>query len=75
MPVAQPRTLLALRVSLGLLKLVSGADKFANPEHGVAVAHQIPGRTIDAAHPGGVHVRAHVRLDDGAAICANRIIR
>lgn len=30
--------LLALRVSLGLLMLVWGADKLANPAHGVAVA-------------------------------------
>ena len=31
-------TLLFLRVSLGLLMLVWGADKLANPSHGVAVA-------------------------------------
>ena len=31
-------TLLFLRVSLGLLMLVWGADKLANPGHGVAVA-------------------------------------
>ncbi len=35
---AQQRTLLALRISLGLLMLVWGADKIANPEHGMKVA-------------------------------------
>jgi uncharacterized membrane protein YphA (DoxX/SURF4 family) len=34
----KPFTLLVLRLSLGLLMLVWGADKFANPEHGVRVA-------------------------------------
>ena len=33
-------TLLFLRVSLGLLMLVGGADKIANPAHGVAVAER-----------------------------------
>jgi uncharacterized membrane protein YphA (DoxX/SURF4 family) len=38
MPALRPLALLALRLSLGLLMLVWGADKFANPEHGVQVA-------------------------------------
>ena len=38
MPSLQPFALPALRVSLGLLMLVWGADKFANPAHGVQVA-------------------------------------
>ena len=38
MPSLQPFALLALRVSLGLLMLVWGADKIANPAHGVGVA-------------------------------------
>jgi uncharacterized membrane protein YphA (DoxX/SURF4 family) len=37
-PSLQPFALVALRTSLGLLMLVWGADKFANPEHGVGVA-------------------------------------
>ena len=35
---ARAAALLALRLSLALLMLVWGADKFANPEHGVQVA-------------------------------------
>jgi len=35
---AKVYALLFLRLSLGLLMLVWGADKFANPSHGVAVA-------------------------------------
>jgi uncharacterized membrane protein YphA (DoxX/SURF4 family) len=38
MPRARAAALLALRLSLALLMLVWGADKFANPEHGVQVA-------------------------------------
>lgn len=38
MPSLQPFALVALRTSLGLLMLVWGADKFADPEHGVGVA-------------------------------------
>jgi putative oxidoreductase len=38
MPALRPVALLALRVSLGLLMLVWGADKFANPQHGMQVA-------------------------------------
>jgi uncharacterized membrane protein YphA (DoxX/SURF4 family) len=37
-PSLQPFALLAIRVSLGLLMLVWGADKFADPAHGVGVA-------------------------------------
>ena len=40
MPNAKALALLALRLSLGLLMLVWGADKFANPAHGVAVAER-----------------------------------
>lgn len=35
---ARSAALLALRASLGLLMVVWGADKFASPEHGIAVA-------------------------------------
>jgi len=38
MRTSQVYTLLALRVSLGLLMVVWGADKLANPAHGIAVA-------------------------------------
>ena len=38
MPNSKAAALLALRVALGWLMLVWGADKFANPAHGVAVA-------------------------------------
>lgn len=38
MRTSQVYTLLALRASLGLLMVVWGADKLANPAHGVAVA-------------------------------------
>jgi len=36
--IRQQRALLALRISLGLLMLVWGADKLVNPEHGIKVA-------------------------------------
>lgn len=35
-----PAALLLLRISIGALMLVWGADKFANPEHGVKVAER-----------------------------------
>ena len=38
MRTSQVYTLFALRLSLGLLMVVWGADKLANPAHGVAVA-------------------------------------
>lgn len=38
---AQARSLLALRVSLGLLMLVWGADKIVNPAHGMGVAEHV----------------------------------
>jgi uncharacterized membrane protein YphA (DoxX/SURF4 family) len=38
MPRSQALALLALRVALGLLMLVWGADKLANPAHGAGVA-------------------------------------
>ena len=40
MPSLQPFALVALRASLGLLMLVWGADKFANPAHGMKVAER-----------------------------------
>jgi len=39
-PSLQPFALVALRASLGLLMLVWGADKFANPAHGMKVAER-----------------------------------
>ena len=41
LPPAQVRALLALRVSLGLLMLVWGADKLVNPAHGMRVAERV----------------------------------
>ena len=38
---AQARALLALRISLGLLMLVWGADKLVNPAHGMKVAEHV----------------------------------
>ena len=38
---AQARALLALRISLGLLMLVWGADKLVNPAHGMRVAERV----------------------------------
>lgn len=40
MPTSQTLTLLALRASLGLLMVVWGADKLANPAHGLRVAER-----------------------------------
>ena len=40
MPSSQALSLLALRASLGLLMLVWGADKLANPAHGMRVAER-----------------------------------
>ena len=41
MPASKVYSLLFLRVSLGLLMLVWGADKLATPAHGVAVAERV----------------------------------
>ena len=38
---SQARALLALRISLGLLMLVWGADKLVNPAHGMRVAEHV----------------------------------
>ncbi len=45
----QALSLLALRVSLGALMLVWGLDKFANPQHGVAVAGRFYFGLLDSA--------------------------
>ena len=41
LPPSQARTLLVLRVSLGLLMVVWGADKLVNPAHGMGVAEHV----------------------------------
>lgn len=45
----QAISLLTLRVSLGALMLVWGLDKFANPDHGVAVAGRFYFGLLDSA--------------------------